>query len=288
MAEEWQVVFKVDGLVAPEEGVVIGDKIIVRGVPPGDDAYVYFRTKIHSEEEKDSFREDSENALKDILKVYGLVATHYAGLPSSRITIMSKVSSEEPFGSMKRTPEGGLYPFFDDEKRRENIPLIKRTIAQYQSIKQIFEDEGKLYLRNAIDYFYHALNVIRPEERLIDLMIAMESLFSKQPQELRLRISLRAAFLLSIGKENIRPSIFGRVYSLYDKRSQIVHGVKKVNLPYQELQNFISDVRQAINVFINIRKEKDDFLKLLDASIYDMKKRKELEELVLEALPDEQ
>lgn len=286
MAEEWQVVFKVKGLVAPEEGVMIDDKIIVRGVPPGDDAYVYFRTKIHSEEEKDSFREDSENALKDILKVYGLVATHYAGLPSSRRTIMSKVSSEEPFGSMKSTPEGGLYPFFDDEKRRENIPLIKRTIAKYQSVKQIFEDEGKLYLRNAIDYFYHALNV-SPEERLIDLMVALESLFSRQSQELRLRISLRAAFLLSVGKENMRPSIFNRVYSLYEKRSQIVHGVKKVNLPYQELQNFISDVRQAINVFINIRKEKDDFLKLLDVSVYDMKKRKELEELVSEALSDE-
>jgi len=287
MAEEWQVVFKVKGLVAPEEGVLIDDKIIVRGVPPGDDAYVYFRAKIHSEEEKDSFREDSENTLKDILKVYGLITTHYAGLPSSRMTIMSKVSSEEPFGSMKRTPEGGLYPFFRDEKRRENIHLIKRTIAKYQSVKQIFENEAKLYLRNAIDYFYHALNNIRPEERLIDLMIAMESLFSRQPQELRLRISLRGAFLLSIGKENKRSDIFKRIYDLYAIRSKIVHGIQKVDLPGQEFLSFINDVREAINVFFYIRKGKDEFLTLLDESVYDIKKRRELEELVLGALPDE-
>lgn len=287
MAEEWQVVFKVKGLVAPEEGVLIDDKIIVKGVPPSDDAYVYFKAKIHSEEEKDSFREDSENTLKDILKVYGLITTHYARLPSSRVTIMSKVSSGEPFGSMKRTPEGGLYAFFGDEKRRENIPLIKRTIAKYQSVKQIFEDDAKLFLRNAIDYFYHALNNIRPEERLIDLMIAMESLFSRQPQELRLRISLRAAFLLSIGKKNKRSDIFKRIYDLYAIRSKIVHGIQKVDLPGQEFLSFINDVSEAINVFFYIRKGKDEFLTLLDESVYDIKKRRELEELVLGALPDE-
>ena len=282
MSEDWQIGFKVEGLIAPEKGIVLDDHILVRGIPPSDDAYVFFKVAIQNRKEIDKLRDDFMNVLKNIARIYGLVRKAYAEVLSS--SVAAKISSEDPFGYTKHPPDLRLIPVFDDEQRRKEVPLLKETIAKYESVKNVFEDRRKSYLRNAIDYFYHALGDRRYEERLIDLMIAMESLFSKEPQELRLRISLRAAFLLSIGRESERPNIFRLIYDLYKKRSKVVHGVERVDLPYEEISKLESYVRESIKRLIHIEQEKDNFLELLDQTVYDENKRRELEELILESL----
>ena len=171
-----------------------------------------------------------------------------------------------------------------DELREKSIPLLEKTIATYESVRGIFDDTRKSYLINALNYFCHALDGISNEEKLIDLMIAMESLFSRERQELRLRISLRSAFLLSVGKEDERSSIFKTVYGLYNKRSKIVHGVERVDLSHEEIMILVSYVRESIRCLTHIELEKDRLLGLLDQAVYDEGKKRELEEFVSDAL----
>lgn len=284
MPEDWQIGFKVKGLIAPEKEIVFGDYILVRGIPPSDDAYVFFKVAIQNEQERDKLRPNFMNVLRNIAQIYGLVTKEYVEVLSS--SVEARISSETPFGHTGKLVPGGatLVPVFKDDERRKGVPPLEKTIAKYESVKNVFEDRKKSYLRNAIDYFYHALGDIRYEERLIDLMIAMESLFSKELQELGLRISLRAAFLLSIGRESKRPNIFRLMRALYKKRSKVVHGVERVDLSYFEISMLESYVQESIKRLIHIEQEKENFLELLDQSVYDENKRRELEELVSESL----
>lgn len=65
-----------------------------------------------------------------------------------------------------------------------------------------------------------------PEDQLIDLVIALESLFSPSDKgELRFRISLNAALLLGNDAED-RTGIMDFVKNMYDHRSALVHGGK--------------------------------------------------------------
>ena len=192
MSEDWQIGFKVEGLVAPKKEIVFSDYILIRGVPRRDSSYVFFKFTLQNEEEKDKIRDDFINVLRNITQMYGLVTNIYSEALLSSVT--AKISSENPFGYTKHSPEFRLVPVIGDEQRRKNIPFLKKTMAKYETVKNIFEDRRKSYLRNAIDYYYRSLGDFRLEEKLIDLMISLESLFSRETQELRLRISLRASF----------------------------------------------------------------------------------------------
>lgn len=139
-------------------------------------------------------------------------------------------------------------------------------------------------MRNAIDYYYRSLNDDKLEERIIDLMISLESLFSNERDELGLRYSLRTTFLLGVGQEAERPNIFRKVQTLYGKRSKVVHGTEDVDLEYKDISTLQGYVREAIKRLIHIEMSKQTFLRLLDESVYDEEKRKLLNRTVLEAM----
>ena len=176
------------------------------------------------------------------------------------------------------------YAVIEEEQRVKNVPLLKKTMTKYESVKNIFQDRNKAFLRNAIDYYHRSLGDLRLEEKLIDLMISLESLFSRETQELRLRISLRASFLLGVGQEKVLPNIFRNIYKLYDKRSKVVHGTQIVDLDEFEISILQKYVREAIKRFIHIEMPKKDFLQLLDESVYDEAKRAYLNQIVLMAI----
>lgn len=116
------------------------------------------------------------------------------------------------------------------------------------------------------------------KDRLIDQMIAFESLYLGYDQELKYRLALRAAFLL--GKdEGERTDIFNNMRKVYKLRSDIVHGNKEVN--GQELKQIIPQteeyLRQSIRRFLSLlskghslkslRQETDKGLAKLDENI---------------------
>ena len=84
------------------------------------------------------------------------------------------------------------------------------------------------------------------EEALIDLMNSLESLVGDQP-EIRYRMSLRTATLLSIKDTKMRSLLFTQVYNLGNKRNRIVHG-RETKLDYNEVFDFSKIVQKNINL----------------------------------------
>lgn len=269
------------GLVAPKEGITFGD-IMIFGIPPSHDARVFFRTRTKPEKDNDVLRNDLLDSLRNIAKVYGLVSDTYVDVMSG--SSASKISSEHPFGDKELGGQIIAIPVFDEERRRRDIPLIEKTMKKYEVVKPIFQGKAKGFLRNAIDYYYRSLNDDKLEERIIDLMISLESLFSRELDELGLRYSLRITSFLSVGQESERPNIFRKVHALYKRRSEVVHGTEEVKLDYNDISTLQKYVREAIKRLIHIEMSKENFLTLLDESVYDEEKRILLNQIVREAM----
>ena len=281
MSEDWQFCFLVKGLIAPEEGITLGDMMIF-GVPPSHDARIFFKASTKPEKDKDALRNDLLSNLRNIAKVYGLISNTYVDVMSG--SSASKISSEHPFGDQEMFGYITLIPTFNGEQRRRNIPLIEKTITKYEAVKPIFQGKAKGFLRNAIDYYYRSLKDDKLEEKIIDLMISLESLFSNAKDELGLRYSLRTTFLLGVGQEAERPNIFRKVHALYGKRSEVVHGTEDVDLEYKDISDLQKYVSEAIKRLIHIEMPKQEFLTLLDESVYDEGRRALLNQIVMEAM----
>ena len=281
MSEYLQVGFWVKGLVAPEKEIVFDDVLLIRGMAHGVNAGVFFKMAMQKEEDRDKLEDKCVNELKDFLQVYGLVSDNYAEPPSGRTS--AKISPENPFGSLKHL---GIFmeAVLDEKQRNRQIPNLQKTFEKYNATRAIFRSKNQAFLKNAIDYYYRSLGDDRLEEKLIDLMIALESLFSKENDELTLRYSLRAAFLIGSGQEDKRPIIVETIKNLYRKRSKVVHGTGSVDLDYKEIHAFEGLVKEAIKRLVHIEMDKPKFLELLDEAMYDEEKKKILDKLLAEAI----
>lgn len=95
------------------------------------------------------------------------------------------------------------------------------------------------------------------EDRLLDQMIALESLYLGDAKELSYKLALRAAFLLARGKKQ-RNQIFKRLKEAYTARGKIVHG-KKVKKTSANLPELVADteeyLRQSIKRFIKLSEQ---------------------------------
>jgi len=281
LSEDWQFCFFVKGLVAPEEGITLGD-IMIFGKPPSDDAIIFFKASTKPETDNDALRNDLLDNLRNIVKVYGLISDTYVDVMSG--SSASKISSELPFGDKRLCGHVTSIPVFDEGQRRKDIPLIEKTMTKYEVVKSIFQGKAKRFLRNAIDYYYRSLKDDKLEETIIDLTISLESLVSKELDELGLRYALRITSLLSVGQESERPNIFRKVHTLYKKRSQVVHGTENVELGYEDVSTLQKYVREAIKRVIHIEMPRENLLTLLDESVYDPDKRQCLDKIVKESM----
>ena len=111
-----------------------------------------------------------------------------------------------------------------------NYVLAQNEVAEFSAFWKRFQDAtAKGALANAIRRFSYASERDREDDRIVDLMIAAESLFladAGAPQErgeLRYRLALRAAFFID-SPEYSRRAIFKHMRRAYAARSAIVHG----------------------------------------------------------------
>lgn len=281
LPEDWQFCFSVKGLGAPVDGLACGNMLIV-GLPPSDDARVCFKLPLLPNVDKDKVKDGLMSKLRNVAQIYGLVTDRYVDVLTG--SSYGKISGDHPFGDRRLFMRIEMISLYDDEERKRNIPKIEKTVSKYEAINHIFDGKSKAFLSNALDYYIRALADERSEEKLIDLMISLESLFSKENDELGLRYSLRTAFLLSVEQEGKRPDIFRNIHALYRKRSAVVHGTGNVKIEYEELSTFQKYVREAIKRLIHIEMPKEKFLELLDQAVYDCKKAAMLNEIVTEAI----
>ena len=91
-----------------------------------------------------------------------------------------------------------------------------------QNIRQ-WRKDGVLKIIDVALRRFHSAYHGDIEDRIIDQMIAFESLYLGDPQELTYKLALRTAFLLGKRKDK-RKAIFSDMKKAYDYRSRIVHG----------------------------------------------------------------
>ena len=277
MSEEWQFNFQVKGLIAPIEGLTY-DNMQIKGLS-GNEALVSFKVHIESNAHADKLTE-LKKELSNIAEVYGLITNrHFEILDTTFESQIVKGGGVKTVGA-----ELIAKPVIDNEKRAKNVPQIEKALTKYKELQAIFSQREKFFLRNAIDYYVRSLKDDLLEEKLLDLMISLESLFSNEKDELGYRYSLRASSLLSIGQEDKRGAIYRNIHDLYNKRSIVVHGVKKIELDYKEIIFLQQSVNEAIKRLVHIEMPKLKILELLDDSLIDKENAILLNGKVLEAI----
>lgn len=166
------------------------------------------------------------------------------------------------------TPVSELHFFEEEPKyilRQSDVPKVNKLL---QSIRQWRETSVLDTVNIALTRFHSAYHG-NIEDRIIDQMIAFESLYIGDDKELGYKLRLRTAFLL--GKQ--RAKIFKDMKKAYDFRGQIVHG----NIPpsRDELQGIVPKIeeylRQSIIRFLSLLSKgmllKEIREKLLDENI---------------------
>lgn len=276
--KDWQVYFTVDGVVAPKDGILFGDDLLIKGTKDRDDvSEVYF--KISIEEDKTIIQESKKitEKLRRLLQTYGLVSGRYAEMPSG--ASYRTVGADQPFGEPLFRAEISSFLKVREEEWEEYTSLLKFSVVKYRELKRILEHTNKRFFRNAIDYYYRALSDMTLEEELIDLFVSLESMLSTHIQELRLRLSLRSCLLLGRTEKEKR-EIYDLVYALYQERSNVVHEGEFKDVNWEDISKLRKLVRKAIISLIYISLKKKKIIELIEKSLFDAENEKELIRLV--------
>jgi hypothetical protein len=182
------------------------------------------------------------------------------------------------WGLPRRDAQKELYLLSNQELQR-----FVSYCKVYEKLKPLIE-ETSTSLRQATalagNYFEDHHKRTKPEEKLIDLVIALEILFSpSRESELRFRIAQRAAILLGKTAPE-RESIRDFILRVYDARSGLVHAgespfstAAKKKLSDEDLVRLADYVRQAVLRFFLLRwrgeSEKEKVQTLLDKCALD-------------------
>jgi hypothetical protein len=160
-----------------------------------------------------------------------------------------------PLGESQKIPFAEGAAFYTLEE--SDIPIAERWLGLYQARVQTELENDRSDLGNslkvAIEFFDSSFEAGTPEERLINLMVALEAMFSPDDnQELSYKIKQYAAQLLGQTSAE-RVVIFKNLTKIYKLRSGIVHGSLDIDkyqtntlVPTEQLIQLVSIVRRSI------------------------------------------
>lgn len=133
------------------------------------------------------------------------------------------------------------------ELRETDVEAFREFWRDFQDKQQ----EGKLDdLKIALNRFNSSYGEDQPD-RLLDQMIALESLYLGDDKELGYKLALRAAFLLT-EREKERGKIFKRLKEAYRARGTIVHGGERPSKLGELVVDTEEYLRQSIKHFIRL------------------------------------
>jgi len=149
--------------------------------------------------------------------------------------------------------------------------LYDEIFKNLKNLRDGYKIDDIRYINSSIRRFGYIYKASVPEDKISDLIIAMETLLSNDPIEIGIKLSLRVAMLLGDTEES-KQTIQQFIKKCYSKRSEIVHGKKKkpfvINgeeLSYEkvveQLENY---VRDAINKVIILHMKKESQQAILD------------------------
>ncbi|MBI2101845.1 hypothetical protein HYT53_04520 [Candidatus Woesearchaeota archaeon] len=136
---------------------------------------------------------------------------------------------------------------------------IKRLNKFIKKVKDLPKD-GQLKI--ALDNFQQSYDSVSIESAFLNLMIGIESLFSKSTIELSFRLKRNCAIFLGRTKTECL-EIYNKMKELYDIRSVLIHG-KKFKLEPEQVFILRNYVRKSILGFIEIDRNHDQVLDELD------------------------
>lgn len=166
---------------------------------------------------------------------------------------------------------------------KQELQRFESYCKAYQKLKPLIEETSTSLRQTtalAGNYFEDHHKRVKPEEKLIDLVIALETLFSpSRENELRFRIAQRAAILLGKTAPE-RESIRDFILRVYDARSGLVHAgespfsaAAKKKLGDEDLVRLANYVRLAVLGYFLLRwrgeSEKGKVQALLDKCALD-------------------
>ncbi len=132
-------------------------------------------------------------------------------------------NNEWSFGTSTIWPYVSSLDFFEEEPTYE---FKQQDLTQVNDILMNIRESRQSGILDKIDIVlrrFHSAYHGDIEDRLIDQMIAFESLYLDSPQELTYKLRSRAAFLLRKRKDH-RIIVYNNIKKAYDYRSKIVHG----------------------------------------------------------------
>jgi len=138
---------------------------------------------------------------------------------------------------------------FDYKLQFSDVNIINEIIKELHNSRK----EGKQdTLFEALSRFHSAYHG-NPNDRLIDQMIAFESLYIGDDKELGYKLALRTAFLLTTDEDD-RKVILNDMKKAYELRGHIVHGSKKVDTSKLEeiFPKTEEYLRQSIRKFLKL------------------------------------
>lgn len=158
--------------------------------------------------------------------------------------------------------------YFWGEPYKLNNDEIPKFIEFYNKIKSLSPVN---FAKVSMERFRTIYERDKIEDRLIDLFIALESLFIKENIELSYRLALNIASYLANNSEE-RKKIFDRVRRAYNFRSKIVHG-NSDSIRKEELNEIISSIesyfRKSIQKILIDKqgKDKNHFLDYVEKKV---------------------
>jgi len=143
----------------------------------------------------------------------------------------------------------------------------------------IMNKTGNEFLKTAAEYLRRARWEFFSESKILDCVVALESLFSKSGEgtEIGFRISNRAAILLGENSAK-RLELRKEVRDFYNQRSKIVHGVT-VNFSFEEFKNLLILTNESILRLLELAKlgmSHDQIIDMIDDAMIDNSKIKDL------------
>jgi hypothetical protein len=108
------------------------------------------------------------------------------------------------------------------------------STREVTELVNLWKRTGKLRkdLHIALRRFGDAIARKKPDDKMIDLMIAAEALFLPESDELTYKLSMRTAYMLERSKQK-RREVYSLMKDAYKIRSRIIHGATPV-LPFKD------------------------------------------------------
>lgn len=168
-------------------------------------------------------------------------------------------------------------PYTLTQREEQTVARYLSAVTRYAALLADFSTTLRQAIATAGDYYEGHHRRLSPNDKLVDLSVALEALFSpSEKTELRFRISHSGA--LPLGSDpNDRKAIAALLKKAYDARSDLVHGGKSPftsgKFSEEHLARLGDLVRQAIIRFAVLyargETQRDTSLASIEESMYD-------------------